>query len=115
MLSVQLMLESSRRQHGGWACRRLLDDATLQAAYCLDAPDEVQDGMEWWQDPEFGDVRGPVPRMVTVREPANVRAEPPPMPTAGTTSERMIPNCLRWCAGRTASCTALSTASRRTR
>lgn len=71
MLSVQLMLESSRRQQGQWACRCLLDDATLQAAYCLDAPDEVQDGMEWWQDPAFEDVRGPVPRTVAVREPAN--------------------------------------------
>lgn len=66
MLSVQLMLESSKRQAPGWACRNLLDDATLQAAYCLDAPDEVQDGMEWWQDPEFEDVRGPVPRTAAV-------------------------------------------------
>ena len=71
MLSVQLMLESSRRQRPGWACRRLLDDACVQAVYCLDAPHEVQDGMTWWQDPEFEDVRGPVPRMVELREPPN--------------------------------------------
>jgi len=76
MLSVELMLECSRRHQGQWACRRLLDDAALQAAYCLDAPDEVQDGMEWWQDPELADVRGPVPRVVAVREPANVGVEP---------------------------------------
>ena len=71
MLSLQLQLECWRRHQDQLACRRLLDDATLQAAYCLDAPDQVQDGMEWWQDPEFSDVRGPVPRMVAVREPAN--------------------------------------------
>ena len=71
MLSIQLMLESSKRQGPNWACRKLLDDACLQAAYCLDAPQHVQDGMEWWQDPELTDVHGPVPRMVELREPAN--------------------------------------------
>lgn len=73
MLSVQLLLEYARRHQGQLACRCLLDDATQQAAYCLDAPDEVQDGMEWWQDPDFEDVRGPVPRTVAVRETANQR------------------------------------------
>lgn len=68
MLSVELMLECSRRQRGEWACRLLLDDACVQAAYCLDAPHEVQDGMTWWQDPEFDDVRGPVPRTVELRK-----------------------------------------------
>lgn len=72
MLSVHLLLECSRRQRGEWACQRLLDDACLQAAYCLDAPHEVQDGTTWWQDPEFDDVCGPVPRMVELRDPPNV-------------------------------------------
>lgn len=73
MLSMQLMCEVSRRTLADERISRpLLDDACLQAAYCLDAPDEVQDGMEWWQDPDFVDVRGPVPRTVAAREPANV-------------------------------------------
>ena len=43
-----------------------MDDACAQARYCLDAPDEVQDGAEWFDDAEL-DCRGPVPRMVPLR------------------------------------------------
>lgn len=75
MLSVQLMLESSKRQGPDWACRNLLQDACLQAAYCLDAPQQVEDGMTYWQDPELEGVRGPVPRMVELREPAAERSQ----------------------------------------
>lgn len=64
LLGISLMLEMSRR---GGAQLPLLDDCSVQARYCLDAPDEVQDGVEWWQDPEFTDVRGPVPRFVSIR------------------------------------------------
>lgn len=69
MLSVQLMLEISRRMGDGIR-RALLDDACVQAAYCLDAPGEVQDGVEWWQDADIPDLSGAVPRMVELREPA---------------------------------------------
>lgn len=72
MLSMQLMCEVSRRTLADERISRpLLDDACLQAAYCLDAPDEVQDGMEWYEDEDFSDCCGPVPRMVAVRERAN--------------------------------------------
>jgi len=67
MLSVQLMVEASRRFKPPGALRVLLDDAALQARYCLDAPDEVQDGMQWYEDPDFDDISGPVPRMVDLR------------------------------------------------
>lgn len=66
MLSVQLMLEVTRRTHL-CAGRPLLDDACLQAKYCLDAPDEVQDGAEWFEDDE-ADCCGPVPRFVSLRD-----------------------------------------------
>lgn len=76
MLWLELTVEASRRfKAPGGSLRALLDDAYVQAKYCLDAPDEVQDGMEWHQDPDFADVRGPVPRMVAVREPPNVGAK----------------------------------------
>jgi hypothetical protein len=75
MLSVQLMLEVNRRCNHD-AGELLLRDACLQAAYCMDAPDEVQDGMHWWDDPEL-DVHGAVPRVVELREPANARLTAP--------------------------------------
>lgn len=74
MLSVQLMLEVNRRCNHD-AGELLLRDACLQAAYCMDAPDDVQDGMHWWDDPEL-DVHGAVPRVVELREPANARGKP---------------------------------------
>jgi hypothetical protein len=78
MLIIELMSEASRRFKGpGGSLRVLLDDVPLQAAYCLDAPDEVQDGMEWYSDPDFADISGPVPRFVEVREPANTEGQRP--------------------------------------
>jgi hypothetical protein len=69
MLWLALTVEASRRfKSPGGSLRVLLDDAYVQAKYCLDAPDEVQDGMEWFQDPEFTDMCGPVPRIVAVRD-----------------------------------------------
>lgn len=74
MLSLKLMSEVSRRIPADRRVpRTLLDDACVQAAYCLDAPHTVEDGVEWFEDPDFADVRGPVPRIVEVREPANVQ------------------------------------------
>lgn len=74
MLSVNLMLEVNRRcnHHAG---ESLLRDACLQAAYCMDAPDEVQDGMHWWDDSEL-DVHGAVPRVVGLRELAHELDDP---------------------------------------
>ena len=67
MLSVHLMCEAARRFTPPGSIRMLVDDARVQAAYCLDAPDEVQDGMEWHDDEDFHDCCGPVPRIVDVR------------------------------------------------
>jgi hypothetical protein len=69
MLSMHLMVAVSEkaRSEPGWLSRPLLDDAILQAAYCLDAPDTVQDGAEWHDDPEWSDCCGPVPRIISVR------------------------------------------------
>jgi hypothetical protein len=64
---MQLMVEVSRRSTGHVSLRALLEDACLQAKYCLDAPSEVQDGMQWYEDEDFADCCGPVPRMVELR------------------------------------------------
>lgn len=77
MLSVKLMLEVNRRCNHD-AGELLLRDACLQAAYCMDAPDEVQDGMHWWDDPEL-DVHGAVPRVVKLREPPNAELTGAPL------------------------------------
>ena len=66
MLSLDLMLEVSRRQPDEWPLRPLLNDACIQAAYCLDAPNEVQDGAEWFED-EDADICGAVPRVISIR------------------------------------------------
>lgn len=68
MLSMQLMVEASRRSTAPGALRVLLDDACVQAKYCLDAPDQVQDGSQWYQDEDFADCCGAVPRMVALRD-----------------------------------------------
>lgn len=69
MLSLQLMVAVSEKamRDPGWLSRPLLDDAVIQAAYCLDAPDTVHDGAEWYEDPEWSDCSGPVPRIVELR------------------------------------------------
>jgi hypothetical protein len=66
MLSISLLLEVNRRA-GLTAGRPLMDDTRVQAAYCLDAPDEVQDGTEWYEDDDFSDCCGPVPRLIPLR------------------------------------------------
>lgn len=69
MLSMHLMVAVSEKamRVPGWLSRPLLDDAILQAAYCLDAPDTVQDGAEWFEDIEWSDCSGPVPRLISLR------------------------------------------------
>lgn len=71
MLSMQLMVEAARRFTAPGALSVVLDDAILQAAYCLDAPSKVQDGMEWYEDEDFADCCGPVPRVVELRDPGD--------------------------------------------
>ena len=70
MLGINLMCELSRRYTGprvpGVNIRPLLEDACLQERYCLDAPDTVQDGVEWFNDLEY-EVSGVVPRMIELR------------------------------------------------
>ena len=69
MLSLSLMCETARRCDFK-PSRALLDDSGLQAKYCLDAPSEVQDGCEWYEDDE-ADLCGPVPRVVALRDLTN--------------------------------------------
>ena len=67
MLSMQLMVEVSHRFTAPGPLRVLLDDACLQAKYCLDAPSEVQDGMQRYEDEDFADCCGTVTRRVELR------------------------------------------------
>ena len=67
-LSMMLMVEASRRFTAPGVLRVLLDDACVQASYCIDAPAEVQDGVEWFQDEDIADCSGAVPRWIDVRE-----------------------------------------------
>ena len=70
---LELMTEASRRYGSGPGWGAVVGDAGDQARHCMDAPDEVQDGMEWYADEEDAEVCGPVPRMVALREPPNAR------------------------------------------
>ena len=69
-LSVSLMSEASRRVNGNADhLRHLLGDAAVQSAYCLDAPEWIEDGAEWFYSCWSGadDISGPVPRMILLR------------------------------------------------
>lgn len=58
-LGPMLMVEISRR--AGTASSLLLADAGQQAGYCLDATESIPSGaVEWYMDPDFADVRGPI-------------------------------------------------------
>ena len=75
MLMLELMTEASRRYGSGAGWAAVVGDAGGQARHGMDAPDEVQDGMEWYADEEDAEVCGPVPRMVALREPPNAEAK----------------------------------------
>lgn len=66
MLASKLCAETSKRIPGGYD-KAILDDAWSQAAYNMDAPNWIVDGVIFWEDPEFPEVRGVVHRMVRVR------------------------------------------------
>ena len=75
MLAVQLMLEMGRRvqpDHQWWRPETvvLAREAWQQAAYCLDAPDEIPTGRVLWEQVD-DDLGGPVPEMVPRYEPPN--------------------------------------------
>lgn len=67
MLSFELMSQVSARFKPPGELRVLLDDASVQASYCLDSPDTAEDGMEYFIFDEDPDVRGPVPRIIELR------------------------------------------------
>ena len=81
MLMLELMTEAAKRYGSGHGWGAVVGDAGDQARHGMDAPDEVQDGMEWYADEDDAEVCGPAPRMVALRETHNVGAKADP--TAG--------------------------------
>ena len=76
MLSVQLMMEMGRRaqpeDRGWWKPKtvELAREAAQQAAYCLDAPDEIPTGRVLWEQVD-DDLGGSVPETVARYETPN--------------------------------------------
>lgn len=75
MLMLELMTEAAKRYGIGPGLGAVVGDAGNQARHGMDAPDAVQDGMEWYADEDEPDTAGPVPRMVALRETPNVAIE----------------------------------------
>lgn len=71
MLMLELMCEAAKRYGSGPGFGAVVGDAGEQARHHMDAPDRVQDGMEWYADEDDPEVSGPVPRMVALRETPN--------------------------------------------
>lgn len=71
MLMLELMCEAAKRYGSGPGFVAVIDDAGCQARHGMDAPDTVQDGMEWFADDDDAEVCGPAPRLVQLREPPN--------------------------------------------
>ena len=71
-LMLELMGEATKRYGSGPGWGAVVCDAGDQARHGMDAPDEVQDGMEWYADDDDPEIAGPVPRWVELREPPNV-------------------------------------------
>lgn len=78
MLMLELMTEAAKRYGSGPGWAAVIGDAGDQARHGMDAPDEVQDGMEWYADEDDPEVCGPAPRMVALREPHNGRGNAEP-------------------------------------
>ena len=68
MLILELMTEAAKRYGMEPGLDAVVTDASQQARHGMDAPDEVQDGMEWYADERDADIAGPVPRLVALRE-----------------------------------------------
>ena len=77
MLMLELMTEAAKRYGSGPGWGAVVGDAGDQARHGMDAPDEVQDGMEWYADEDDAEVCGPAPRMVALRETHNVNSATP--------------------------------------
>ena len=77
MLMLELMAEASKRYGSGPGWGAVVGDAGDQARHGMDAPDTVQDGMEWFADEDDADCCGPVPRLVDLREPPNAELSGP--------------------------------------
>lgn len=67
MLMLELMTEAARRYGSGPSFGAVVSDAGDQARHGMDAPDTVQDGMEWYADEDDPECCGPVPRVVVLR------------------------------------------------
>lgn len=81
MLMLELMSVAAGRYRSGPGWSAVVGDAGDQARHAasMDAPDTVQDGMEWYVDEDDPDCCGPVPRLVELREQPNadVTGKPP--------------------------------------
>lgn len=79
MLMLELMSVAAGRYRSGPGWSAVVGDAGDQARHAasIDAPDTVQDGMEWYVDEDDPDCCGPVPRLVELREQPNVRVNLP--------------------------------------
>ena len=75
MLMLELMTEAAKRYGSGPGWGAVVGDAGDQARHGMDAPDEVQDDMEWYADEDDPEVCGPAPRMVALRETPNAANE----------------------------------------
>ena len=64
----KLMVEASRRYRSGPGWAAVVNDAADQGRHGMDAPDTVEDGVEYYVDEEFSDVHGPVPRVINLRD-----------------------------------------------
>ena len=71
MLAIELMCEAGRRYGSGPGWGAVVGDACDQGRHGMDAPDTVQDGMEWFADHDDPELCGPVPRLVELREQPN--------------------------------------------
>lgn len=67
MLMVELMTEAARRYGSGPGWGAVVADAGHQGRHGMDAPDTVQDGVEFMCDEQFSDDCMVVPRMVDLR------------------------------------------------
>ena len=76
-LMLELMSEATKRYGSGPGWGAVIGDAGDQARHGMDAPDEVQDGMEWYADDDDREIAGPVPRLVDLREPPNTPDDRP--------------------------------------
>lgn len=64
--SLELAVEAAKRYGSGPGWTAVVGDALCQGR-SMDAPDTVQDGMEWFIDDAEPSISGPVPRIICIR------------------------------------------------